>query len=261
MYKCYRRGADSCLETIRSAHLMDDRKCPSCSGDGDLKRSTMAAYDAQWSGHDERAASERRKKLAPIADPLISMVLPLTGKVVVDLGMGTGTLAFRAMETSQPSRMVGVDFSTPGLKVARAVSRHSRFKDMDIELVKGDLERLPIARRCADAVISQATINLIPDKPAVFSEISRIAKSGARIAISDAFRTSRGCQDGSWEQCIGGAVTVSEFSTYALNAGLIILGQTDLTQPVKQLVSSGRWEWPEFLEHNMDYRAFMLMRS
>ncbi|HIJ17904.1 MAG TPA: methyltransferase domain-containing protein [Thermoplasmata archaeon] len=240
---------------------MENHKCPACSGDRDIKRSTMAAYDAQWSSHDDAAASERRKRLAPIADPLISMVTPLSGKVVVDLGMGTGSLAFRAMELSQPARMVGVDFSTPGLRVARAVSRHSKFKDTDVELIKGDLEKLPLTRRSADVVISQATINLIPDKAAVFSEISRIAKSGARVAISDAFRTSRGREDGSWEQCIGGAITVTEFSTHALNAGLIILGQSDLTQTVRQLVSSKRWDWPEFIEHNMDYRVFMMMRS
>ncbi|MGD9962339.1 MAG: methyltransferase domain-containing protein [Thermoplasmata archaeon] len=240
---------------------MDEHRCPACSGDRDVKRSTMAAYDAQWGSHDEKAASERRKRLAAVADPLISMVLPLTGKVVVDLGMGTGTLAFRAMEVSPPSRMIGVDFSSHGLRVAQSVSRHSRFKDMDIELVKGDMEQLPIARRSADVVISQATINLIPDKRAVFNEISRIAKSGARVAVSDAFRTTQDAKDGSWEQCIGGAITVSEFSTFALTSGLIILGQTDLTRTVKQLVASKQWDWPEFLTYNMDYRVFMMMRS
>ena len=240
---------------------MDDHKCPACSGDRDIKRSTMAAYDAQWRGHDESAAAERRKRLSSVADPLISMVLPLTDKVVVDLGMGTGTLAYRAMEMSPPRRMIGVDFSSHGLKVARAVSNHSRFREIDIELVKGDLEQLPIASRSADAVMSQATINLIPDKHAVFSEMSRIAKSGARVAVSDAFRTTRDAQDGSWEQCIGGAITVTEFSTFALNAGLIILGQTDLTRTVKQLVSSKLWDWPEFTAYNMDYRAFMMMKS
>jgi len=26
-------------------------------------------------------------------------------------------------------------------------------------------------------------------------------------------------------------------------------------------VSSGKWDWPEFIEHNMDYRGFLLLRS
>lgn len=238
---------------------MDKDGCRSCAGPEDVKKSTMAAYDAQWRRQDESAASERRKRLASVADPLISMVQPLTDKVVVDLGMGTGSLAFRAMELSRPKRMIGIDFSTPGLRVARTVSKHSAFMALDVELVKADLEHIPLMRKSADAVISQATVNLIPDKRALFSEIARISKPGAKVGISDAFRTSVGAQDGSWEQCIGGAVTVSEFSTLALNSGLIILGQSDLTRTVKQLVSSGMWDWPEFLEFNMDYRAFMMM--
>jgi ubiquinone/menaquinone biosynthesis C-methylase UbiE len=221
----------------------------------------MAAYDTQWREHDDLAAAERRKKLSPIADPLISMVAPLAGKVVVDLGIGTGTLAFRAMEVSPPKRIIGIDFSTPGLEVARKTSLHSRFKDMDFELVKGDLERIPLAKRSVDVIISQATINLLPDKCAVLSEVSRIAKSGAKVAISDAFRTSVAAQEGSWEQCIAGAVTVSEFSTLSLNAGLIILGHADLTQTVKHMIATNKWDWPEFVRHNMDYRAFMMMKS
>jgi hypothetical protein len=54
---------------------------------------------------------------------------------------------------------------------------------------------------------------------------------------------------------------VSEFSTHALNAGLIISGQIDLTQQVNQLVSAKKWDWPEFIRHNMDYRGFLLLRS
>jgi ubiquinone/menaquinone biosynthesis C-methylase UbiE len=196
-----------------------------------------------------------------VADPLLSMVQPLTGKIVVDLGIGTGSLAFRAIELSPPKRMIGIDFSAAGLCVARGISRRPRFHEHDIELVRADLERVPLANRSVDAVISQATINLLPDKCTALKEISRIARHGARIAISDAFRTSRPMQEESWEECIAGAITVSEFSTLALNAGLIISGQVDLTQQVRQLVSSKKWDWPEFVRHNMDYRAFLLLRS
>jgi ubiquinone/menaquinone biosynthesis C-methylase UbiE len=196
-----------------------------------------------------------------VADPLLSMVQPLTDKVVVDLGIGTGSLAFRAIELSPPKRMIGIDFSAAGLCVARGISHHPRFLDHDIELVRADLERIPLANRSADAVISQATINLLPDKCTALREVSRIARHGARIAISDAFRTTQPMHDESWEECIAGAITVSEFSTLALNAGLIISGQLDLTQQVRQLVASKRWDWPEFVKHNMDYRAFLLLRS
>lgn len=239
---------------------MEDGRC-ACSDHESIKRSTRNKYDEQWASQDERAASERRKSLSMVADPLLSMVQPLAGKVVVDLGIGTGSLAYRVMELCPPKSMIGIDFSAAGLCVARGISRRPRFQDHDIELVRADLERLPLANRSVDAVISQATINLLPDKCTALKEISRIARHGARVAISDAFRTSKPLQDESWEECIAGAITVSEFSTLALNAGLIISGQLDLTQQVRQLAASKKWDWPEFIKHNMDYRAFLLLRS
>jgi len=240
--------------------LPKNSTCPGASSTS-LKEKTRAKYDDQWSGQDEKAASERRKALSMVADPLLSMVHPLTDKVVVDLGIGTGSLAFRAMELCPPRILIGVDFSSPGLCVSRCISKHTRFKDMNIELVRADLERLPISNRSVDVVLSQATLNLLPDKAAAMREIARISKPGARIAISDAFRTTKAADDESWEQCIGGTVTVSEFSAHASAAGLIITGQIDLTQQVRMLVSSKKWDWPEFIEHNMDYRGFLLLRS
>jgi ubiquinone/menaquinone biosynthesis C-methylase UbiE len=185
----------------------------------------------------------------------------LKDKVVVDLGIGTGCLAFRALELSPPKLLVGIDFSSAGLCVARSISQHSKFQDLACDMVQADLEKLPLVNRSVDVILSQATINLLPDKCAALREIARIARSGAKIAISDAFRTSNPTGDESWEQCIAGAITVGEFSQLCLSSGLIIAGQVDLTQQVKMLVSSGKWDWPEFLQHNMDYRAFLLVRN
>lgn len=238
---------------------MTPEKCGQASP-CDLKEKTKEKYEVQWKAQNEIAASERRKALSSVADPLLRMVNPLSGKVVADLGIGTGSLAFRAMELSRPKAMVGIDFSRAGLCVSRTISGYSVFRDMDFEAVQADLERIPLASKSVDVVLSQATINLLPNKCSALQEIARIAKQGAKIAISDAFRTSKATNDESWEQCIGGTVTVSEFSSLALEAGLIISNQVDLTQQVKSLVASKKWDWPEFLEHNMDYRAFLLLR-
>ena len=233
----------------------------SCTNPRTLKERTRDKYDVQWADQDEKAAADRRKSLSMVADPLLCMVHPLTDKVVADLGIGTGSLAFRALELCPPKKLIGIDFSSKGLRVSRGISGHSRFRDIDVDLVRGDLERLPLASRSVDVVISQATINLLPDKCSAMREIARICKPGARIAISDAFRTTVGTGDESWEQCIAGAVTVSEFSTLASTAGLLVSGQVDLTQQVRMLVSGKKWDWPEFIEHNMDYRGFLLLRS
>jgi ubiquinone/menaquinone biosynthesis C-methylase UbiE len=239
---------------------MTSHQC-SCDAKPSVKTSTRVKYDAQWERQDERAAAERRRDLASIADPMLRVILPFTGKTVVDLGIGTGSMAFRAVELSPPGRLVGVDFSSRGLCISRAISRSERFAPVDFEVVLGDLERIPLKGRCADVILSQATFNLLPDKRAGMAEMARIAKPGAKVAISDAFRTTKKCGDESWEECIAGAITVAEFSMLALSAGMIVSQQVDLTPQVKQLVSSKKWDWPEFVQHNMDYRAFVLFRA
>jgi ubiquinone/menaquinone biosynthesis C-methylase UbiE len=242
---------------------LEHKPCSSCgSSPQSIKEKTRAKYDDQWREQGDRAAAERRKNLSMVTDPLISMVHPLRDKVVVDLGIGTGCLAFRAIELSPPKLLVGIDFSATGLCVAQGISRTSRFKDISCDMVLGDLERLPIASKSVDVIVSQATLNLLPDKCLALKEISRISKSGARIGISDAFRTSNKIlTDESWEQCIAGTTTVGEFSQMCLSVGLFIAGQVDLTQQVRMLVANRKWDWPEFLEHNMDYRGFLLVRS
>ena len=242
---------------------MEQKPCSTCgSSPQSIKQKTRAKYDDQWREQGERAAAERRKNLSMVTDPLISMVHPLKDKIVLDLGIGTGCLAFRALELSPPKMLVGIDFSTTGLCVAQSISKHSKFQEVSCDMILGDLERLPIANRSVDVVISQATLNLLPEKCSALREIARIAKSGARIGISDAFRTSNMVQDEeSWEQCIAGTITVGEFSQMCLSVGLFIAGQVDLTQQVRTLVTSKKWDWPEFVEHNMDYRAFLLIRN
>lgn len=227
----------------------------------DVKVDTRAKYEVQWDQYDERAAAERRLNNSPIADPLLSMTLPFTGKTMVDLGVGTGGFAFRAMELSPPKRMIGIDFSSRALQVSRAVASNKPFRDLYFEAVLGDLERIPLADDCVDVILSQASFNLLPDKSTGMKEMARIAKSGARIVLSDAFRTKKKCADEPWEACVGGAMTVAEFSMLTLSAGFIISQQLDLTRQVTQLVKSGKWDWPEFIEHRLDYRGFVMLKE
>lgn len=241
-----------------------EKKCDqSCdSSPSTIKERTREKYDVQWKGQSEHAAAERRKALSVVADPLLSLVGPIDGKVVVDLGIGTGTLSFRALELGNPKNLIGVDFSLPGLRVARSISDHSAFRGKDVELIRADLERIPLSNKVADVIISQATVNLLPDKNTAMREMARVAKPGAKVAISDGFRTTR-CQsaDGDWEQCVGGTVTVQEFSGLALAAGLVIVNQADLTQQVRALVKAKKWDWPEFVQNNLDYRVFLMIRG
>ncbi len=239
----------------------ESEKGQGCATTCDLKDRTKEKYDSLWRGQSEKAAADRRRNLSLVADPIIRMVMPLSGKVVTDLGIGTGSLAFRAIELSPPKEMIGIDFSRPGLRVSRSTSRHKGFEHIDLELVQADLERLPLKDRSVDVILSQATINLLPSKCVALGEIARVSKHGAKVAISDAFRTKKPAEGEPWEQCVAGAVTVAEFTSLAMEAGLMVTNQVDLTQQVRSLVAAKKWDWPEFVENNLDYRGFLLVRA
>ena len=115
---------------------MDTPPRSSCS-QKDVKEKTRAKYETQWGRYDERIAAERRLNISPVADPLLRTIMPFAGKTMVDLGAGTGGLAFRAMELSPPKRMIGVDFSSRALHVSKATANAQPFADMDFEGVLG----------------------------------------------------------------------------------------------------------------------------
>ena len=240
---------------------MDTSPRSSSRSHEEVKGKTRANYETQWGRYDERIAAERRLNNSPVADPLLRTIMPFAGKTMVDLGVGTGAFAFRAMELSPPKRMIGVDFSSRALLVSKAVAAAQPFADMDFEGVLGDLERLPLADRCADVILSLVSFNLLPNKSAGMKEMARIAKPGAKMVLSDAFRARGKCEGEPWEACVAGVVTVAEFSTLALSAGIIISHQIDLTRQVTQLVKSRKWDWPEFIEHKLDYRGFVMFKA
>jgi len=66
---------------------------------------------------------------------------------------------------------------------ARAGAKQLKLEN--VEVVHGYAESLPAQDGSVDVVISNGVINLCPDKPAVFREMARVLKPGARIQVGD----------------------------------------------------------------------------
>src|SRR5688500_3915185 len=97
------------------------------------------------------------------------------GEIVVDLGCGGGLDVFLAAQKVGPTgRAIGIDMTPQMIDLAQRNA--ARFGAANVEFHLAAIDRLPLADRSVDVVISNCVINLAPDKRAVFREIARVLK-------------------------------------------------------------------------------------
>ena len=104
--------------------------------------------------------------------------------VIVDLGTGPGELAIRLAQRVPAARVIGVEPAAAmrGLAEARAAAAALP----NLSFVAGDAERMPLADRSADVVVSTLSMHHWADPAAAFAEIARILRPGGEARIFDA---------------------------------------------------------------------------
>jgi SAM-dependent methyltransferase len=143
---------------------------------GDPARDTFAV---QQSFFAESAAYERfmgrwSRLLAPL---LVKFAGIRDGDALLDIGSGTGALAFAAAQAAPSARITGVDPSSAYVAYAqdRAPSDRVRF-------VVGDAQALQMPDGSFDRVASLLVINFIPDRAKALREMIRVTRTGGIIA-------------------------------------------------------------------------------
>lgn len=155
-----------------------------------------------------------------------SLTMITEGMTVLDLGSGAGVDCFLASpKVGQTGRVIGVDMTEEMLDKARAYAEQHGYEN--VEFRAGEIESIPVNDESVDLAISNCVINLSPDKPKVFGELSRILRSGGRAAISDIVLLkplpSAILEDiEAYIGCIAGAVMLNDYLAMALAAGLDI---------------------------------------
>lgn len=106
------------------------------------------------------------------------------GETVLDLGSGAGLDAMIAAPlVGKKGKVLGVDLA-PSM-VAKAKENAIAVEMDNTFFQEGDIEDLPIQDASIDVVISNCTLNLVPDKEKAYSEIARVLRPGGRFIISD----------------------------------------------------------------------------
>ncbi len=108
----------------------------------------------------------------------------LTGKEVLDIGVGIGGPACLLVEKHGAARVTGIDVEDTVLKKAAQTVLRLGLQDRVI-LKRVEPGPLPFDDDSFDVVFSKDAIIHIPDKGALFREIYRILRPGGCIAMSD----------------------------------------------------------------------------
>jgi len=102
------------------------------------------------------------------------------GGYVLDVGSGTGALAFAAARTKGKCRVLGIDPSAE--YVAYAKSRNP-FGDR-VSFETGDAQQLRMSDAAFDASASLLVFNFIPDPAKALREVKRVTKPGCPISAA-----------------------------------------------------------------------------
>lgn len=111
---------------------------------------------------------------------IISMANTSKGGKLLDVGTGTGEIAFGALKTDPAVSVTGLDFTIEMIKTAQKKECSEK-----IGWCLGDALRLPFPDATFDAVTSGFLIRNVPDVRSAFREQVRVVKPGGRVVCLD----------------------------------------------------------------------------
>lgn len=111
----------------------------------------------------------------PVQEAVLSELRRASPRRILDIGCGTGILTERLAVELGADLVVGCDFSLGMLEQARSRGRGP--------WVQGDAQRLPLAARSVDAVVSTESFHWYPDPDAALAELHRVLFPGGLLVV------------------------------------------------------------------------------
>lgn len=136
--------------------------------------------------------------LTPLYDPLVRLTMPehrfrsalvrqarIAPKMrVLDLGCGTGSLAFAVKREQATAEVIGIDPDRRALEIARDKARGAR---SDVTFQRGSADGLPYADASFDRVLSSLALHHMSQqtKRAALRECARVLGVGGELHVAD----------------------------------------------------------------------------
>lgn len=111
------------------------------------------------------------------------------GQLLLDAGCGEGRHCFGAL--SRGARVVGLDLDFDAMRDAsKDLRRRGAEAGRSAEMLQGDAFHLPFANETFDRIICSEVMEHVHDYRGALRELSRVAKPGARVAVTIPTATS-----------------------------------------------------------------------
>jgi len=104
-----------------------------------------------------------------------------SGGCLLDLGSGTGAIAFEALRRRPDALVIGADFTLEMMRLGQVKSMETRPARSAPAWVGADALRLPFPENTFDAVTSGFLMRNVVDVEAGFAEQRRVVKPGGRV--------------------------------------------------------------------------------
>ncbi len=142
----------------------------------------MPAFKFHHSQHQKLSAPERRRSLP--WEGVLETLGPLDGKVIVDIGCGTGYFALPLARAAGPSgQLYAVDTSQEMLDLLELEIAASQ--QANVQLVLSCETSIPLPAGCCNLIFCATVYHEFEDRPAMLVEMLRLARRDARHVVID----------------------------------------------------------------------------